>query len=106
MSRTLFIAVEQFGYGFGFTGYMLVMIYLAGLCGAFQTTIFSLLTCLMVAGLRVPGMFSGWLLKHAGRAGLTDYQGFFIWVLAATLASFGATLLAAREIPRDYGRKA
>lgn len=106
VARTLFIAVEQFGYGFGFTGYMLVMIYLAGLCGAFQTTIFSLLTCLMVAGLRVPGMFSGWLLKHAGRAGLTDYQGFFIWVLAATLASFGATLLAAREIPRDYGRKA
>ena len=104
--RAVFIGVEQFGYGFGFTGYMLLMIYLAGRCGAFQTTIFSLLTCLMIAGLRVPGMFSGWLLKHAGVCGLSDYQGFFIWVLAATLVSFAATLWAAGRLPAEFGRKA
>ena len=104
--RAVFIGVEQFGYGFGFTGYMLLMIYLAGRCGAFQTTIFSLLTCLMIAGLRVPGMFSGWLLKHAGVCGLSDYQGFFIWVLAATLVSFAVTLWAAGRLPAEFGRKA
>ena len=105
VARALFIGVEQFGYGFGFTGYMLVMIYLASRCGAFQTTIFSLLSCLMIAGLRIPGMFSGWLLKIAGVGRLTDYQGFFLWVLAATLVSFGATQLAAGAIPAGYGRK-
>ena len=99
-----FIAVEQFGYGFGFTGYMLAMIYLANRFGAFQTTIFSLLTCLMIAGLRLPGMGSGWLLKRAGVCGLTDYQGFFIWVLISTLVSFLVTVLAARSVPPEYGR--
>jgi PAT family beta-lactamase induction signal transducer AmpG len=100
-----FIGIEQLGYGFGFTGYMLVMIYLANKCGAFQTTVFSLLSCLMIAGLRVPGMFSGILLKHAGVLGMTDYQGFFLWVLAVTPLSFAATWLAMRVIPADYGRK-
>jgi len=104
VARALFIGIEQFGYGFGFTGYMLVMIYLANRFGAFQTTIFSLLSCLMIAGLRLPGMGSGWLLKRADVCGLTDYQGFFIWVLAATSVSFLVTFLAARSIPAGYGR--
>jgi len=103
--RALFIGVEQFGYGFGFTGYMLVMIYLANKCGAFQTTVFSLLSCLMIAGLRIPGMFSGWFLEHAGVGALTNYQGFFLWVLVSTLASFAVTVLAARAIPTEYGRR-
>ena len=100
-----FIGIEQLGYGFGFTGYMLVMIYLANKCGAFQTTVFSLLSCLMIAGLRVPGMFSGRLLGRAGVCGMSNYQGFFLWVLAATLVSFAATQLAAGAIPAGYGRK-
>lgn len=100
-----FIGVEQFGYGFGFTGYMLVMIHLANKCGAFKTTVFSLLSCLMIAGLRIPGMFTGWLLDRAGVCGMSNYQGFFLWVLAATLVSFAVTVPAARRIPADYGRK-
>lgn len=105
VGQASFIGIEQFGYGFGFTGYMLVMICLANRCGAFQTTVFSLLSCLMIAGLRIPGMSSGWLLKHAGVGRLTDYQGFFLWVLAATLVSFAVTQLVMRTIPADYGRK-
>ena len=105
VTQALYIGIEQFGYGLGFTGYMLVMIYLAGQCGAFQTTIFALLSCLMIAGLRLPGLASGWLLRHAARWGMTDYQGFFVWVLAATLVSFAVTVLAARRIPPEYGRK-
>ena len=99
-----FIGIEQFGYGFGFTGYMLVMIYLASRCGAFQTTIFSLLSCLMIAGLRIPGAFAGWIFERSGVPGLTKYQGFFLWVLAATLVSFEATLLLRSRIPPGYGR--
>lgn len=105
VTRALFIGIEQFGYGFGFTGYMLAMICLANRCGAFQTTVFSLLSCLMIAGLRIPGLFSGTLLKNAGVCGLTNYQGFFLWVLAATAVSFAATWMLARSIPSGYGRK-
>jgi len=81
------------------------MFYLANKCGAFQTTIFSLLSCLMIAGLRIPGMFSGWLFEHAGVLGMTRYQGFFLWVLAVTPVSFAVTILAARRIPAGYGRR-
>jgi len=109
VTRAAFIAVEQFGYGFGFTGYMLVMIYAAGRCGAFQTTIFSLLSCLMILGLRLPGAFSGQLLamnRWLGIRAWNSYQCFFVWVLAATLVSFAVTCLLARRLPADYGRKA
>jgi len=103
------IALEQFGYGFGFTGYMLVMIYLAGRFGSFQTTIFSLLTCLMILGLRLPGAFSGSVLMNLngwlGIRALSSYQSFFCWVLAATLASFAVTALVRRRIPEGYGRR-
>ena len=102
--RALFIGVEQFGYGVGFTGYMLVMIYLASRCGAFHTTIFSLLSCLMIAGLRLPGLFSGLILDAAGVCGMSDYQGFFLFVLAVTPLSFAATWLVRRVIPAEYGR--
>ena len=109
-TRAAFIAVEQFGYGFGFTGYMLVMIYVAGRCGAFQTTIFSLLSCLMIFGLRLPGAFSGQLLAGMNRWGgisvWSSYQNFFVWVLAVTPVSFAATWHLARRLPAEYGRKA
>ena len=102
-----FIAVEQFGYGFGFTGYMLVMIYLAGRCGSFQTTVFSYLTCLMILGLRLPGAFSGALLRNLNRicgiSTLSDYRSFFLWVLVSTLVSFAVTLAARRRIPGEFG---
>ena len=105
--QAAFIAVEQFGYGFGFTGYMLVMIYLAGRCGSFQTTVFSYLTCLMILGLRVPGAFSGALLKNLNRiCGIStwsNYRSFFLWVLVSTLVSFAVTLAARRHIPGDFG---
>lgn len=105
--QAAFIAAEQFGYGFGFTGYMLVMIYLAGRCGSFQTTVFSYLTCLMILGLRLPGAFSGAVLKNLNRVcgigAWSDYQSFFVWVLLATLASFAVTLAVRRRIPGDFG---
>ena len=105
--QAAFIAVEQFGYGFGFTGYMLVMIYLAGRCGSFQTTVFSYLTCLMILGLRLPGMFSGALLKNLNRicgiSSWSNYRSFFLWVLVSTLVSFAVTLAARRHIPGDFG---
>jgi PAT family beta-lactamase induction signal transducer AmpG len=90
------VAIEQFGYGFGFAAYLLVMIYVAR--GAHQTAHYAICTGFMALGMMLPGMFSGWLQEAIG------YQHFFIWVLLATIPGF----LVAKVIPldQDFGRKA
>ena len=103
------IAVEQFGYGFGFAGYMLLMIYFTSGSGEFKTSHFSILTGFMILGLRLPGIFSGKLLtvlpELFQKSELSNYQLFFIWVMLATLVSFAATLLVLPEIDADFGKK-
>lgn len=74
------IALEQFGYGFGFTAYMLYMIYFAE--GKSKTAHFAICTGLMALGMMIPGMFSGWLQEIIG------YQNFFIWVIICTIPGF------------------
>ena len=74
------VAVEQFGYGFGFTAYMLFMIYFAE--GKSKTAHFAICTGLMALGMMIPGMLSGWLQEIVG------YQNFFIWVMICTIPGF------------------
>jgi PAT family beta-lactamase induction signal transducer AmpG len=90
------IAVEQFGYGFGFTAYLLYMIYLAR--GKHQTAHYAICTGFMALGMMVPGMWSGWLQDHIG------YPHFFLVVVLATIPSF----IVALGIPleKDFGKKA
>lgn len=71
------VAIEQFGYGFGFTAYMLFMIYISE--GEHKTAHFAIATAFMALGMMLPGMASGWLQEMLG------YQNFFIWVIIATL---------------------
>ena len=85
------IAVEQFGYGFGFTAYLMYMIWLAR--GRHQTAHYAICTGLMALGMMVPGMWSGWLQDHIG------YPHFFLVVLLATVPSF----LVALGIPLEEG---
>jgi PAT family beta-lactamase induction signal transducer AmpG len=66
-------AIEQFSYGFGFTAYMLYMIYVAD--GPHKTAHFAIATGFMALGLMLPGMFSGWLQEMIG------YKYFFVWVM-------------------------
>jgi PAT family beta-lactamase induction signal transducer AmpG len=89
------VAVEQFGYGFGFTAYMLYMIQVAE--GEHETAHFAICTGFMALGMMLPGMVSGWLQELMG------YRNFFLWVTAATLPSF----LVAALIPLKpgFGRK-
>jgi len=75
------IAIEQFGYGFGFTGYMLYMLYVAGQ-GKHATAHFALTTGFMALGMMIPGMISGWIQEMLG------YQHFFIYVILCTIPSF------------------
>jgi len=79
------IAIEQFGYGFGFTAYLLYMMQVAR--GAHQTAHYAICTGFMAMGMMFPGMWSGWLQDRIG------YPHFFLWVLVATIPSF---LVAAR----------
>lgn len=92
------IAVEQFGYGFGFTAYMLYMMLVAE--GAHKTAHYAICTGFMALGMMVPGMAAGWIEDHIG------YAKFFVWVLCATLPSFLATALVAKRIDPAFGKKA
>lgn len=74
------VAVEQFGYGFGFTAFMLYMIYFAE--GKNKTAHYAICTGLMALGMMIPGMASGWLQEIIG------YKNFFIWVMICTIPSF------------------
>ncbi|MGS0753836.1 MFS transporter [Roseateles sp. GG27B] len=89
------LAVEQFGYGLGFTAYLMYMILVAD--GPHKTAHYAICTGFMALGMMLPGMWSGWLQAQLG------YVGFFGWVLIATLPSF---LMAAQlKIPAGFGKK-
>jgi len=89
------VAAEQFGYGFGFTAYMLYMIYVSE--GSHKTAHFALTTGFMALGMMLPGMFSGWLQEAIG------YRHFFIWVVGCTLPGF--LLIPFLRIDPAFGRK-
>ena len=89
------IALEQFGYGFGFAAFLLVLIWIAE--GKHKTAHYAIGTGLMALGMMIPGMFSGWLEDIIG------YQSFFFWVLLATIPSF---LVTARiKVDPTFGQK-
>ena len=92
------LALEQFGYGLGFTAYMMFMILVAESGGgAYKTAHYAICTGFMALGMMLPGMWSGWLQQQLG------YAHFFAWVLVSTLPSLAVTALL--KIPADFGRK-
>jgi PAT family beta-lactamase induction signal transducer AmpG len=90
------LAVEQFGYGLGFTAYMMYMILVAD--GPHKTAHYAICTGFMALGMMLPGMWSGWLQQQLG------YLSFFVWVMLATLPSFA--MVALIKIPEGFGKKA
>lgn len=74
------VVIEQFGYGFGFTAFMLYMIYISD--GEHKTAHYALCTGFMALGMMLPGMISGWIQEMIG------YQYFFIWVMLCTIPGF------------------
>jgi PAT family beta-lactamase induction signal transducer AmpG len=89
------VAVEQFGYGFGFTAFMLYMIYIAR--GEHRTAHYAICTGFMALGMMLPGMWSGWLQEHLG------YPHFFVWVILATIPSFIVALFIPLEA--EFGKR-
>jgi len=92
------IALEQFGYGFGFTGYMLYMLYLTR-NSKYKTTHFAIATGFMAAGMMFPGMISGYIQELLG------YNHFFIYVMLCTIPSFIALYFVYRKLDPTFGMK-
>ena len=90
------VSLTQLGYGFGFTAFMLYMLYFAD--GPHKTAHYAICTGFMALGMMVPGMLSGWLQEIIG------YQHFFVWVMLATIPGF----IVVAFIPLDarFGKKA
>lgn len=93
------IAVEQFGYGLGYTAFMLVMVAAAESSGAYKTSHFAIMTGISILGLCLIGMISGWVQEFLG------FAGFFRYVMVCTIPGFLVTIPVSRNIPRDFGRK-
>lgn len=91
------IAVEQFGYGFGFTAYMLYMMYFAE--GEFKTSHYAICTAFMALSMMIPGMFAGYLQEWLG------YVNFFWMVMVCCFATVAITFVAYRFIDPEYGKK-
>lgn len=89
------VALEQFGYGFGFTAYMLFMIMVSE--GEHKTAHYAICTGFMALGMMIPGMFSGKLQETIG------YANFFVWVILSTIPGFAVAALV--KIDPEFGKK-
>ena len=89
------VALDQFGYGFGFTAYMLYLIYFSD--GEFKTAHYSLCTAFMALSMMLPGMVAGYLQEAVG------YVWFFGFVMVCCLVTVLVTLLL--KVDPEYGKK-
>ena len=91
------ISIEQFGYGFGFTAYMLYMMYFSD--GEFKTSHYAICTSFMALSMILPGLAAGYIQEAIG------YENFFWMVICCSVATFLVTFLAWRITDPNYGKK-
>jgi PAT family beta-lactamase induction signal transducer AmpG len=91
------LAIEQFGYGFGFTAYMMYMMFFSE--GEFKTSHYAICTSFMALSMILPGLVAGYIQEAIG------YQNFFWMVIACSVGTILATFLARRIVDSNYGRK-
>lgn len=72
------VAAEQFGYGFGFTAYMMYLIRFSE--GEYKTSHYAICSGFMALGMMLPGMAVGWIQTTLG-----SYLNFFIFVIICIL---------------------
>ncbi len=89
------VAIEQFGYGFGFTAYMLYLIYFSN--GEHKTAHYAICTGFMALGMMLPGMIAGWIQELIG------YNHFFIFVMICAIPTL--TVIPFLKIDRSFGKK-
>ena len=91
------IAIEQFGYGFGFTAYMLYMMHFSE--GEFKTSHYAICTAFMALSMLLPGMVAGYIQEAIG------YVNFFWMVMGCCIATLIVTYFADKKIDPNYGKK-
>ena len=89
------IFIEQFGYGFGFSAYMLYLIYYSQ--GEHKTAHYALCTAFMALSMMIPGLFAGALQESVG------YPSFFLIVVGACAMTYIVTALL--KIDPEFGKK-
>ena len=89
------IFIEQFGYGFGFSAYMLYLIYYSQ--GEHKTAHYALCTAFMALSMMIPGLFAGALQESVG------YPVFFLIVVGACAMTYIVTALL--KIDPEFGKK-
>ena len=89
------VTLDQFGYGFGFTAYMLYLIYFSD--GEFKTAHYSLCTAFMALSMMIPGMVAGYIQEALG------YTQFFGFVMLCCLVTVAVTLML--KVDPEYGKK-
>ena len=89
------VATEQFGYGFGFTAYMLYLIYFSQ--GDHKTAHYSICTGFMALGMMLPGMAAGWIQEQMG------YEQFFVLIMLLTIPTL--LLIPFMKVDSNFGKK-
>ncbi|MDE7126044.1 MAG: MFS transporter, partial [Muribaculaceae bacterium] len=89
------VFIEQAGYGFGFTAYMLYMIYFSE--GPRRTSHYAICTGFMALGMMLPGMAAGWLQETLG------YTNFFIWTMICCAVTIGVCAFV--KVDPEFGLK-
>lgn len=101
------VFVEQFGYGFGFSAYMLYLMYFSR--GDKSTSFYAFCTAFMALGMMIPGMMAGWIyeslenLNLIGNLTMSGYANFFWLVMCSCII----TLLVCKNLHIDgsFGKK-
>ena len=89
------VTVEQLGYGFGFTAFMLYMLSFAD--GPHKTAHYAMCTGFMALGMMLPGMWSGWLAEMIG------YKHFFIWIIFSAIPGF--IIAMTLKVDPNFGKR-
>jgi len=84
------VSLEQFGYGFGFTAYMMYMMYFSD--GPYKTSHYAICTAFMALSMMIPGFIAGSIEMVVG------YSAFFWIANACSVTTFLITYLVYKRL--------
>ena len=90
------ISLEQFGYGFGFTAYMMYMMYFSQ--GEYKTSHYAICTAFMALSMMIPGFVAGKIQMSVG------YSTFFWIAIACSIFTVLVTFFVHKAIDSNYGK--
>ena len=90
------ISLEQFGYGFGFTAYMMYMMFFAD--SEYKTSHYAICTAFMALSMMIPGFVAGKIELAVG------YNAFFWIAIACSVTTIIVTYFVRRQVDENYGR--